>query len=84
MCRLKCNNFLFKQKTAYVMLRSLVGSEMCMRARNSTQRMSVVNVVVSAFVVVSTCLWSQHLSGKQEHPSIPLAECASNNCTSLA
>ena len=30
--------FFFKQKTAYEMLRSLVGSEMCIRDRTETQR----------------------------------------------
>ena len=32
--------FFFKQKTAYEMLRSLVGSEMCIRDRNEVNQMS--------------------------------------------
>eukprot|EP00658_Telonema_sp_P-2_P008289 TRINITY_DN13111_c0_g1_i1.p1 TRINITY_DN13111_c0_g1~~TRINITY_DN13111_c0_g1_i1.p1 ORF type:complete len:101 (-),score=34.56 TRINITY_DN13111_c0_g1_i1:217-519(-) len=36
--------FFFKQKTAYEMLRSLVGSEMCIRDRVSTQSTGVVEL----------------------------------------
>src|SRR5678815_5772672 len=35
--------FFFKQKTAYEMLRSLVGSEMCIRDRNRPDRRNALN-----------------------------------------
>ena len=49
--------FCFKQKTAYEMLRSLVGSEMCIRDRSWRKRFNVVskqrlNVIVSNALVV--------------------------------
>ena len=34
----QCLNFFFKQKTAYEMLRSLVGSEMCIRDRKEIHK----------------------------------------------
>ena len=37
-CGLLCCFFFFKQKTAYEMLRSLVGSEMCIRDRQDGVR----------------------------------------------
>ena len=41
--------FFFKQKTAYEMLRSLVGSEMCIRDR-------LVNVVIAGVILAGTGL----------------------------
>ena len=44
-----CGVFFFKQKTAYEMLRSLVGSEMCIRDRVKTVRLFVVSCFAYGF-----------------------------------
>ena len=43
--------FFFKQKTAYEMLRSLVGSEMCIRDRRETYRTHRAELAEDAHIV---------------------------------
>ena len=54
--------FFFKQKTAYEMLRSLVGSEMCIRDRSATA--AVVTGLVLA--LSSTAFALQLIAGRGE------------------
>eukprot|EP00658_Telonema_sp_P-2_P065383 TRINITY_DN54631_c0_g1_i3.p2 TRINITY_DN54631_c0_g1~~TRINITY_DN54631_c0_g1_i3.p2 ORF type:complete len:136 (+),score=39.69 TRINITY_DN54631_c0_g1_i3:48-455(+) len=53
--------FFFKQKTAYEMLRSLVGSEMCIRDRGDEDERCVVLMVQCVDVLVQAPLLVMHL-----------------------
>ena len=54
--------FFFKQKTAYEMLRSLVGSEMCIRDRS---------LILTAASVVITFLCTRRCYDKKSSPPSP-------------
>eukprot|EP00658_Telonema_sp_P-2_P015871 TRINITY_DN16132_c0_g1_i7.p1 TRINITY_DN16132_c0_g1~~TRINITY_DN16132_c0_g1_i7.p1 ORF type:complete len:199 (+),score=29.14 TRINITY_DN16132_c0_g1_i7:23-619(+) len=64
-CMLCCFFFFFKQKTAYEMLRSLVGSEMCIRDR--------IKTLPSSFLRGNTTLESIDLTGLENVRYIPSA-----------
>src|SRR5674536_388766 len=51
MCFLLSLFFVFKQKTAYEMLRSLVGSEMCIRDRVIAHRLSTIREADQILVI---------------------------------
>eukprot|EP00658_Telonema_sp_P-2_P041684 TRINITY_DN29848_c0_g1_i1.p1 TRINITY_DN29848_c0_g1~~TRINITY_DN29848_c0_g1_i1.p1 ORF type:complete len:135 (+),score=39.93 TRINITY_DN29848_c0_g1_i1:28-432(+) len=48
---LLCLVFFFKQKTAYEMLRSLVGSEMCIRDRYGDNNVQILSPRIAAFFI---------------------------------
>ena len=60
----ECDVFFFKQKTAYEMLRSLVGSEMCIRDRLEQRYEAAKKRYLSQFAAMETLVAKSKSTGE--------------------